>query len=601
MLRIYILIGLFLSTVVSQAQKTDSSQVGKKADSNQGSTKRNRDKNDILYFEIEGNKYIKRFKNDTFSLRYLDVKNSMDITIKDINPFLYEITMREYQNDYLNEMKNENIQTVNFVQGNLAVNFPEPKNKRFDFIPGDKESEDSAIKYRNEIEKNQRQINAIYNEKIYPKQKEIADSSASYKVEKVEELQKAIDTADYDVAKLVLRRRSLFAELAKIKNEKEEAVGMQDKINTYVNEYNRNLIELQKLFDFYQAIKILVYTPSKSIKDLMGEKKEILWRYLNDIKGFFRTQREIKSFELTFQFHDILRQIKKTVEDIKEAYHSLIMSSKGSASERELATNLKALIESIDEDQKKLSTNALDMVISNTAMLYNAINEDMFTQHYVIDNVKEKTDYVQFQFDAIPKPQSQASIVPKPISYKVVMPVKHGVQMNVSSGLFFNMGLSNEDWYYKPMNQLADTFQMVKAAYKLGDVFTPSVGLLLHVYRRSPYATKLAGSFGFSTNAKEINYYLGGSFILGKSQRCVVSLGLAGGQKEVLKGSFGEGLDDRIVTKEFKDKNPTILTIKRFKVGAFLSFTFNLWGKATKDFNFESIGAGQTGQASPAN
>lgn len=583
MLRVYILIGLFLSTAILQAQS---------------SNKRHRNQTDTLYFIIDSNKYTKRFKNDTFALRYLDAKNSMHITIKDVNPFLYEIAMREYQNDYLNEMKNENIQTVNFVQGSLSTSFPEPKYKYFNFIPRDKKSEDLTTKYRNEIAETQKEINRIYSETIYPNQKKLADTSSSVNTE---ELQRTIDAADYDVAKFVSKRRDLFAKLAEVKNGQKESVGIQDKINTYVDAYNRNLIELQKLFDFYQALKILVYTPSKSIKDLMNEKKEILWRYLSDVKGFVRTKGEIKSFELTFQFHNILRQIKELAEGIKETYHSLIMSSKGTETEKELALNLKALIESIDEDQKKLSTNALDIVISNTTMLYNAINETMFTQDYVIDNVKEKTDYVQFQFDATPKPQNQQAIIPKPISYKIVMPVKHGVQMNVSSGLFFNVGLSNEDWYYKPMNQAADTFQMVKTAYKLGDVFTPSVGLLFHVYRRSPYATKLAGSFGFSTNAKEINYYLGGSFILGKSQRCVVSLGLAGGQKEVLKGSFGEGLDDRVVTKAFKDKNPTILTVKRFKVGAFLSFTFNLWGKATKDFNFESIGAGQTGQASPAN
>lgn len=364
---------------------------------------------------------------------------------------------------------------------------------------------------------------------------------------------------------------------------------MQYRFIDNVKNYNENILKLQQLFSFYQALKIQVYSPGKKIEDLVKEKRELFILYLRDSLKNYSQLDTIKSFELTYLFHSVLSNIKKITGKLNDDYTTFVFNKGNTDEEKKMALNMKSIIDWLLEEQKKISVNTLDNIISNTTLLYNSINDEMFTQNYIIDNIKDKTDYVQFVFDATPKLQNQSAIIPKPITYKVTMPIKQGVQMNVSSGVFFNVGLGNEEWYYKPTSK-PDTFQIAKSSYKLGDLFRPSIGLLLQVYKRSPYADRIAGCFGFSTNATDINYYLGGSWIFGKSQRFVVSAGLVGGQKEVLKGTFGEGSEERLVSKTFKEKNPSIEVAKKFKLGAFFSLTFNLWGKSTKEFNFEGNG-----------
>lgn len=564
---------ILLSLLVSHAQR-------------EADGKKSKNETDTLFFTIKDNKYTKTYKNNVF-VRFMDARNSMQITIKNINPFLYDITMKEFQNDYLNEMKNENIQTYNYNIGNLALNFPEPSNRRFNFI----EPKNEEVKLKlNELTKSmtnlQNSINRIYYNNIYPLIDSIKKSP-----EKSDSLQQLINDYDNKVAKLIQNKSDLKDSLSNIKQveikDKQTNtifIGLQTDFINSLNEYNKAVIMMQKLFYFYQALKIEVYSPGKSCDSLCIEKKIILNKYLS---GFDKGSKEITPYELTFYFHRILDDIKNSSEEMKEIYFRFMLSKGKTEDENKLATSMQSLLDWLTDEQKKFSVNEMDRIITSIVLLYNSINEDMFTQNYTIDQIKDKTDYVQFVFEAKPKMQNQSAIIPKPISYKIIMPVKHGVQLNVSSGIFFNIGLSSEKWYYRPTT-VSDTFQMVKALYKFGDLFKPSIGVLLQVYRRAPYTNRIAGCFGFSTNASDINYYLGGSLILGKSQRIVISSGFAGGQKEVFNYAFGEGNDDKFVSKAFKEKNPLIQTEKKFKLGVFLSLSFNLWGKATKEFNYES-------------
>lgn len=166
--------------------------------------------------------------------------------------------------------------------------------------------------------------------------------------------------------------------------------------------------------------------------------------------------------------------------------------------------------------------------------------------------------------------------------------------MNVSSGFFFNFGIEDEEFYYRPDGDTS--FVITKADKSLRSTFLPSIGLMLHIYERTFRAFKPAVSVGFSTtNATDIKYYLGASAVFGKNQRWVLSAGFAGAEKQILKAGFGEG-NGLIVSSSFKDNNAAVETTKKFKIGSFVSFTFNLFGSTTKKFDFESIGGGNSGQ-----
>ena len=160
--------------------------------------------------------------------------------------------------------------------------------------------------------------------------------------------------------------------------------------------------------------------------------------------------------------------------------------------------------------------------------------------------------------------------------------------MNVSSGFFFNFGLGNDEFLYKPKNDTS--FEISKSDKALRNVFLPSIGLMLHIYERTYKSFKSALSIGFSTtNATDVKYYFGVSGIFGKNQRWVLSAGICGGEKEVFKGNFGEGTG-MLVSKKYKESHLEIETVKKFKAGEFVSFTFNLFGSTPKGFNFDAKG-----------
>lgn len=185
------------SQVTKPGKGNDTPAVKAKQSRVQKAAKKDRNKTDTVFITIKNNKYTKRFTDST-PVRYLDAKYPMVIEINDINPFLYNITMKEYQNDYLNEMKNENIQIYNYNIGSLAINFPETNNKNFDLIePTDISVKKNLDSKKKIIDSFQNIINEIYFTYIYPRQDSIKHGSGNAK-----EHQDSINKFDFMVASI---------------------------------------------------------------------------------------------------------------------------------------------------------------------------------------------------------------------------------------------------------------------------------------------------------------------------------------------------------------------------------------------------------------
>ncbi len=551
--------------------------------------KLNKDKADTLQITFRDGNAIKKY-----DFSEMKSKEVLKIIVENVNPFLFDITTKQYQNDHLNEMKNEQAMLLNYSLGSLKFDFPETISLPLSTVQTDDTNFVAIVnKKLSKLSSLQKEINEVYYEKIYPKKKLInTDTTLSDTAKEV--LKSDIDKIDNDLSKRIDERNNLRGEIKNLSKQKDNskvAYISQNLFNMQLRDYNESINKLQRFFNFFQALKLLVYSSGKDIKEMKSEKEELANLYLKNIG----LNKKMNSMDLIFEIHTILSNVSIAKASLDNTFNDFILKKKNTEVDKELTLNMTVILKDLNEQMKKININALDEIIGNTVLLYNAINEESFTYHFLINNVKEKADYVSFEFNATSKNAISYIIKPKPIFYSLTVPLKKGIQMNVSSGFFFNIGIFNKEYKYQAVDSKDSLFKIVQTSGKLKEHFSPSIGLLLHVYQRSNSATKLAGSLGFSTNnATDLRYYVGGSVIFGKSQRFVFSTGAVGGQRQILKSSFGESryddINDKItVSKEFKDKNLSIPTQAKFRVGWFMSLTLNLWGKNTKEFDFESL------------
>jgi len=158
------------------------------------------------------------------------------------------------------------------------------------------------------------------------------------------------------------------------------------------------------------------------------------------------------------------------------------------------------------------------------------------------------------------------------VYHKDIIPINVRVagnwKLDVSTGAMFNLGLNDNAYHFDEVK--ADTFQLVQDE-KRGNFF-PTLGILTHVYRKSPNYVNWGVSFGLGLNdSQKLRYYLGMGLMLGESQRFILSGGLAASPVKVLMGKYKEG--QVFNGSSFK---PDTVTEDLYKVGWFISISYNL-------------------------
>jgi hypothetical protein len=243
----------------------------------------------------------------------------------------------------------------------------------------------------------------------------------------------------------------------------------------------------------------------------------------------------------------------------------------------------------IQENYIKLKTfhelvrfNEFQKFFDQIVKLYNDINPNNFTLNYKTLIVSDNADVINYKFQAKPIESASCITSQKPINLNYTVNIRTGLKLDISTGLFANLGLNNNTYRFDKYKN-SDTLKVV-VKNKNESKFIPSVGFLLHAYRRTPANIKLAGCFGISTSdATKLKYYVGGSLIFGRSQRFILNFGLAGQQINV-------AADEYAVGKIFNAKNvslPESVPFAKeapFMLGGFIGITVNLSGSSGSDF-----------------
>lgn len=151
----------------------------------------------------------------------------------------------------------------------------------------------------------------------------------------------------------------------------------------------------------------------------------------------------------------------------------------------------------------------------------------------------------------------------------VRVPVHGGLKINTSLGIVFSQ-------FFQPVEQYFLQDDLIQK--EKGDAFLPVVTSFLHFYKQRSGNFSLGGSIGLgipvgggSTNLQSLSFFAGPSFMLGGSERVVISAGLMGGRPERLASAYQVG--------DTFSLSLDALPLRRvYELGYFLGISYNLKG-----------------------
>lgn len=347
-----------------------------------------------------------------------------------------------------------------------------------------------------------------------------------------------------------------------------------DKIFAYskdLDKYQSSISKLNELSEFYQRLLCLLYSTGKSYLEIATEKENLTYKLF---------QKEIfNQDDLLDICFSRLRSIDKNFSELLKSY--TVVKSLNQAEIDKNFTEINAFHSQIKRD-------SFYRFFSHISKVYNAINESNFSIRFNTLIIADNADLIKFRINAVPLTNLPCALTPHPISFTYYVYIKHGLKIDISTGAFANFFLNDKKYHFESSTinggenePTMPAVNVIEASEK--SMFFPSIGVLLHMYRRGGRGHRFAFSFGASTDGNKLKYYLGPSLIMGRSQRFNLTFGLAGGQVKYVIDEFDPvnnpfefPIDD--LPSEVPLRNPS-----PFRIGGFFSFTFNLSGRINQD------------------
>ena len=231
----------------------------------------------------------------------------------------------------------------------------------------------------------------------------------------------------------------------------------------------------------------------------------------------------------------------------------------------------RTLMDQATNLNKDLENYDYQSLIEKLLVLFQKFNDKNFTYNSPI--TVAKTDKLIYNIKIFPIDAEKN--LKDTIKFEIPISVFGGLKIDYSSGVVFNfIGKSFDQSYRLESNPLDTNFVTIKENYNR-NVFLPSFGAFIHFYPRQRNDLKIAGTFGLSSeDLKNIKYHLGLSLIFGSNRRIVLSCGATGNYANILSQNYTVNQN---LSKEVNLE--TVPTEEVFKIGGFLSFTYNLNNK----------------------
>lgn len=271
---------------------------------------------------------------------------------------------------------------------------------------------------------------------------------------------------------------------------------------------------------------------------------------------------------------NLINSFERTYKQFKSTYElylvNLIVKRKFNDDELKVKSSVATLYDEIELLKSLTVKGNYAEIFQNINTLYAELrNNNNFS--VVSDPVQAEKDIINFDIKITPRKNISASGNFESRQFTTSVPIKGGVKIDFSTGLFITTGL--HDRKYSISQTSNDTLKSIISEDKNNNVAQVSLGALMHISPRWTNNFKPGFSFGFGLNTTDIsnaNIFIGVSGILGSHERFIVSSGLSLANVKYLKGSYD--LETEYITTSLDDE----ITEKALRAGWFISFTYNL-------------------------
>ena len=377
----------------------------------------------------------------------------------------------------------------------------------------------------------------------------------------VKQMLSDVQTEENDRKVLVKQQISLNKEIRKI----EDPATQENELLKSISSLQRNVLLLNKLVVLHNRLLSTVHIPTNDVR-VIRRKMDSLFVSIIGIPEDRIDQYYIKCYD-SIELHSI------------QAYSLVNILKKDSN-----ASKYDVVAEKITSFQSSIRKMDFDKLIRQIKFMVQMVEEENFqlppTKVYSFtDNV----DVVRFRVEL--KPYSLSGGFPQgltndPLDFTVYL--KGGIKFDISSGFVLDFGLRDPDFYFA---RPTDSTAVVKRNKRIGNV-NPSIALFLNGYVRSGSWIKIGGCFGTGvSNSGRVRIYLGPSFLIGRSERVILSGGIAFGARARLANGYHVNKEITDVTN-LPAEVPTV--VDRYDFGYFVGVSFNLTGDQNKKF-IESI------------
>lgn len=333
-----------------------------------------------------------------------------------------------------------------------------------------------------------------------------------------------------------------------LSNDVKEIIKLNGNFNNYIDKVvhpNMNFQEYQKLVN--EAEKNKIKNNIEGIYLLNEKSLKYAYGRLNYYK--------INSSDYLQKLNDFIIYINESESQIQKISNGNYILKQLNKEIDKMKSQLKSFDDLVTEIDLSKKFNHVEII--NRLMQ----NEEVF--EYTSVPIQGVEDYVEFNVDIESRKNISADYYPdNKKSFRYFEYLKGGVRLDFSAGVVLNFGSIDKN--YSIQNDV------IRKNSK--NEFIPDLGIFVH----SNFRNSSSWAPGISLDISKFNinsFYLGGSILIGKRNKVIITAGPAFRLTQELKNNFSEY--DQV--QGIEDVND-ILT-KNFKIGAFLALTYNLTNK----------------------
>lgn len=316
--------------------------------------------------------------------------------------------------------------------------------------------------------------------------------------------------------------------------ETKKEITKMGRLNEEANE-NQTAAPVMKKADFKEEasqLKTLVdacldyYEKAKGVKDILKVQQQLA---ITMTDGTHYTEKKmeqaLKNRGITKDTIDILRKKFDAFEDAYEkanVQYTKAFNAAIDAGDKAHAAQIKDAQEQVRDNYETLEKQYGDALMNTNDFFLKALDSANYAftstdRIFAQDDVDELEFYVQV--GGINEDLSGKT------PFKKTLRVKGGVKIDYSVGPVFKF-ISDDKFYLS-----GDTLKQ-RDKVKFAGTVTPGIASMMHVYTRTCSYAAIGGMFGINADFKELTdvnlgFLFGGSVILGRSQKVIVSTGVS--------------------------------------------------------------------------